>query len=237
MKRLVFEPTDIPYLSFPSLSDINVAETSRQIVKHDRRSAKKSYNPNFSQMKNICTGMADLALLKSDLAPKKPIKPQTAAWMKSVYAVCECLYTVYGAEQSTWYPARRVPIEILPGAWFKSAIRGVRVNNGVAKAHLINPRKSMFLREVDFAFLARWLIEFHIRDDANIQGFEIVDFGANPNGGDRSIRIRTDESLAPMTLEVFEATIERFLDAVQLAGFATLPNDAAQTTDLFRKHW
>lgn len=237
MKKLVFEPLDIPYLARPSLLELSEADTVREIIKHNVRSAYRSYDPNFRQMKDICTGLADVELLKAALEPEKPPSAQTLGWLKSVYDVCERLYDVYGSEHSLWYAANRRPVEIIASTWFKNSIRGVRVVRGQARAQLINARKSLSFDRLTLEFLARWIIEYHIREDANIHGFDIVDFGVPHGENERRTRLFTDEMIEPMSLELFEHCIELFLGAIEAAGYASVPRDGERTVDLFRRAW
>lgn len=237
MKKLVFEPLDIPYLARPSLIEMNEAETILEIAKHNLRSNYRSYDPNFRQMRDICTGIADVELLKAALEPKKPPSAQTLGWIRSVRDVCEQLHCVYGGEPSQWYPANRKPIEILRSTWFKNSIRGIRVVGGQARAQLINARKSLWFDRLSLEFLARWIIEYHIREDANIHGFDIVDLGAPFGENERRTRVFTDEMIEPMTLELFEDCVEHFLGAIEAAGYTSIPRDGERTVDLFRRPW
>lgn len=237
MKRLILEPTDILQFALPYVSDIDLNLTAEALAKGLSGKAHRSYNKTISQMNAICTGMARVEDLKRNVLKKAEPAKNEKGWYKSVGHVLRELNGVFGEEQSRWYPSSRNPIEVFQGAWFKSAIRGVRVHNGLAKAVLINPRASLFLDHEGLAFMARWIVEFHLRDDPNLHGFELLDLGVDPRTDRRRTRYFDETTLEPMSLETFEFSLERFLEAIELAGLARAPQSSENISDMFRRPW
>jgi len=237
MKKLIIEPIDILQFSVPYVSSIDLSETAKEIAKGLGGKTHRSYNKTIAQMKPICTGIANIEDLKRNVLPKTEPSPREKGWYSSVGYVLRELHRMYGSEQSTWFPVTRKPIEVFKGAWFKSAIRGVRYHNKQAKAVFINPRGSAFLDHEGLAFISRWLIEFHLRDDPNMHGFEIVDLGKDPRTERRRARFFDESTVEPMSLETFEVSLECFLQAVELAGLAAAPKASENISDIFRKPW
>jgi hypothetical protein len=133
-----------------------------------------------------------------------------------------------------WYKAGQVPIEVLPGAYFKPSIRGTWYFDKQAYSVCINARKHQRVFPEHAKFLARGVYEFHSIDDPNSPRPMIVDLSASDDGK-RSLKTFLLEPEEMMPLEEFESVLHRFFEALALAGVTTIPVGVESIADLFRK--
>lgn len=227
--RMLFEPLDVIQLATPAVDQIDIDRTAINIRQFRENSSKKSYNPAIAHAEGFASGKISLA---AALAGFDDVNPEW--WGRHLKVVTEMLHGTLADNGSVWRPLGRKPIEVFDGIWFKPAIRGAWKHGLRRDAALINPRFGIRLPQLPLSFLARAVIEFHLRDEPNLSGLAILDYGRHEFEARRTNRVLYEEHLTIMSEEVFVEALKRFVIAARLAGAELEPREAERIRDLFR---
>lgn len=227
--RLLFEPLDIVQLATPAVDQIDIDRTAIKIRQFKANSTKKSYNPAIAHADGFASGAVSLP---AALAGFDGVNPEW--WGRHLKAVTERLHGTLANNGSVWRPLGRKPLEAFDGVWFKPAIRGAWRHGDRRDAALVNPRFGVSLPPLSLSFLARSVIEFHLRDEPNLTGLAILDYGRHESKGRRTNRVLYEEHIAIMNEVAFVEALKRFVIAARLAGADLQPREAERIRDLFR---
>lgn len=228
-RRFLFEPLDIAQLAAPRIDDIDIELTAMQIRQFRASGSKRSYNPAIAHAEGFASGKTSLAVA---LASFDGIEPDW--WQGHLRAVTELLSRTLSNNGSLWRPLGRKPIEVFDGIWFKPAIRGVWKTAERRDAALINPRIGIHLHPLRLSFLARSIIEFHMRDEPNLSGLSILDYGRHETEKRRLDRVLHEGHVDIMEEHLFIETLKRFVMAARLADAELVPRESQRIRDLFR---
>lgn len=135
---------------------------------------------------------------------------------------------------STWIPLGRKPLEVFDDIWFKPAIRGAWKRGERRDATLINLRYGIHLAPKRLSFLARAVLEFHLRDEPNLSGLALMDFGRHQTEPRRVQRVLYDHHVELMEEATFVEILKQFVLAARMAGTELRPRDMERVRDLFR---
>lgn len=226
--RKHFELLDCPKFAFPNLTDIDVVATAANILERLQGKGFLNYGQIWSRMGDIADGLVNDDYLAHHL------NGYSVEWKnENLQAVARLLAGQFGGK-GRWYKVGQVPIEVLPGAYFKPSIRGTWYFEKQAYSVCINARKHQRVFPEHTRFLARGVYEFHSIDDPYTPSPMIVDLSAADDGR-RSLKTFLLQPEEMMPLEQFEFILRRFFEALALAGVATIPEGVGSIADLFRK--
>lgn len=114
-----FQLLDFPKFALPSVTAMDAALTSLNLI--DRLGGKSfmSYAPIFSRLSDLIGGAGTDAYIKSHFAPyAEPWKND------SLQEAGRLLANYFGERGGKWYPHASKPIRVL-GFWFKPSIKGI----------------------------------------------------------------------------------------------------------------
>ena len=116
--RKHFELLDCPKFAFPNLTDIDVVATAANILERLQGKGFLNYGQIWSRMGDIADGLVNDDYLAHHL------NGYSVEWKnENLQAVARLLAGQFGGK-GRWYKVGQVPIEVLPGAYFKPSIRG-----------------------------------------------------------------------------------------------------------------
>lgn len=226
---MLFEPLDVVQLATPAVDQIDIDRTAAKIRQFKANSSKKSYNAAIAYAEAFASGRASLS---AALAGFDDVDPEW--WARHLKAVTEMLHGTLANNGSVWRSLGRRPVEVFDGIWFKPAIRGAWKHGFRRDAALVNPRFGVKLPQSSLAFLARAVVEFHLRDELNLTGLAILDYGRHELEARRTNRVLHEEHLTIMGEAAFVEALKRFVIAARLAGADLQPREAERIRDLFR---
>jgi hypothetical protein len=226
--RKRFELLDCPKLAYPSLTEIDAPATAANILERLEGKGFLNYGQIWPRMPDVVAGHVDESYLQQRLSGY-PVQ-----WKNdNLQEVMRLLSKAFGGK-GRWYKAGLMPIEVLPGAYFKPSIRGTWYHQNQAYSVSINARKHQRVFMDHARFLARGIYEFHSIDDPNDPIPMVVDVSASDNGK-RQLKTFIFDNSEMMSLEQFESILRRFFEALALAGVTTVPKGVGKIADLFRK--
>lgn len=225
-----FQLLDFPKFAMPTVTNMDAALTSLNLI--DRLGGKSfmSYAPIFARLGDFVSGAGSESYIASHLSPySEPWKNE------SIQEAGRLLANYFGSRGGRWYPHSSKPIRVL-GFWFKPSIKGIWFVDGRAYAVLINARKSQRLTTADMRFLARGVHELHCIDDPNDPTPLIIDVSERNIGLGRKLTAHVMSASDAITLDEFDAALREFLRALALAGVAVpAATDADSIVSLFKK--
>jgi hypothetical protein len=227
--RFLFEPLDVVQLAAPRLDNLDIELTAKNIRLFRASGSKRSYNPVVAHAESFASGATSLQIA---LAGFDDVWPEW--WRGHLRAGTEALHSVLANNGSTWIPLGRKPIEVFDDIWFKPAIRGAWKKDGRKDAALINLRYGIHLSPLRLSFLARAVIEFHLRDEPNLTGLALMDFGRHESEPRRVKRVLYDDHIEIMQEALFIDILKQFVFAARLAGTELRPREMERVRDLFR---
>lgn len=221
------ELLDVIQHAKPDLINLDVEQTAKSVSKS--RGSIKNYNMAMDHIDAYCSGHQK----HDDLITFLRTHPNEE-WHKHLEDVGTRLLEIFGKIPSKWHKTGRRPTESVAGLLVKPAIRGVWVADGKAFPCMINARSSVLLeKRFKLPFAARGVYESDVRDEINIAGPMIVDLGKEPSSGARANRVHFPTEAEMMSLEQFESILQRFSQALALAGITKKTVD--RPMDLFRR--
>jgi hypothetical protein len=227
--RFLFEPLDIVQLAVPSIDNIDIDLTARNIRIFRASGSKRSYNPVVAHAEGFASGATSLEIA---LAGFDAVQPDW--WKRHLRAGTEGLHAVLANNGSTWIPLGRKPLEVFDDIWFKPAIRGAWKKDGRRDAALINLRYGIHLSPARLSFLSRVVLEFHLRDEPNLSGLALVDLGRHQTEARRIQRVLYEHHVEIMDEAIFVETLKQFVFAARVAGTELRPREMERVCDLFR---
>jgi hypothetical protein len=228
IRRKLFQLTDIPKFASPGLTVLDPAMTAGTLTDRLGAGGFMSYGQIWPRMDLLVRGLASDSFIEAQFASYED------EWKnKSVQEAYRLLRKVFGGK-GTWYPYPPKPIDVL-GALFRPCIKGIWFYDGQAYAVLINPRKQQRLATEHVRFVGRAVYEFHCIADPNDPLPMIVDLSQPEIKADRELRTFILSETEIMSLDEFEQTLQRFFQALNLAGVALYPAPDQRIADLFRR--
>ena len=194
-----------------------------------RGKAFMSYDVVFEDAEKMPSGLVSEDLLARRFTDAREVV------RRSQLEVALALNHYLSREADEWRPVGRKLIQALPDLLVKPGIRGVTINSRAIAPTLVNPRRSVKWNAFLPRFLTRGGYELHVRDDASATDFLILDFSQGDRGEPRSVRSVYYSECDPISIEEFEAIMNRFMEAVSLSKFAVKVPKGLPPLDLFRK--
>ena len=176
--RKRFELWDCPKFAYPSLTEIDVPATAANILERLQGKGFLNYGQIWPCMSHITAGYVDEAHIRR-LFSGYPVPWKN----ENLQEVARLLLRAFGGK-GRWYKAGTRPFEVLPGAFFKTSIRGTWYYDKQAYCVSINARKHQRAFPDHARFVARGVYEFHSLEDPHdpTPTPMIVDLSAGDDG-------------------------------------------------------